>query len=369
MFLECFGMSPKIFSIFIRFYLLIGQRSIIHLNTIDMTKTMKQVQLHHYGSPEVLTLVETSIPQPKAGEVLIQVEAIGINYSDILRRRNQYFQPTPLPYVLGSEAVGKIVAVGKEVAEPYTIGATVLAILPFGGGYSEYVIAFAQYCVPLPPNISAHNATAIFVQGSTAQLMISHIAQQVKGKTVLINAAAGGVGSLLVQLAKLNGATVIAASSSDDKLFIARSLGADVIVNYAQPKWSERVKEVNKGNGVDIVFEMVGGNIYNESLRCLAPGGQMIVYGVASGVQGHVHPEYFVDENISQFGFNLAFFINTRTSVWQEAMSVVISLIVEDKLKINTSQQFALEDAAEAHRQVETRQTTGKVTLTVNHDE
>ena len=333
-----------------------------------MTKTMKQVQLHHYGSPKALRLVETDIPQPQADEVLIRVEAIGVNYSDILRRQNKYFQPTPLPYVLGSEAVGKIVVVGEGVAAPYVVGTTVLAILPSGGGYSEYVVTPAQYCVPLPPNIDAHSATAIFVQGSSAQLMISHVAQQVQGKTVLINAAAGGVGSLLVQLAKLNGATVIAASSTDDKGIVAKSRGADATVKYAHPNWSKQVKEANQGNGVDIAFEMVGGDIYNESLRCLAPGGQMIVYGAASGVQGHVHPEYFVDENISQSGFNLAFFINTKTSAWQEAMSTVVGLIAEDKLKIDISKQFALEDAAKAHRQIEARRTTGKVTLTVNHD-
>ena len=133
---------------------------------------MKQVQLNQYGSPDVLKLVETNIPQPKTGEVVIKVEAIGVNYSDTLRRRNQYFQPTPLPYVLGSEAVGQIISIGEGVTEPFAIGATVLAMLPFGGGYAEYVLAIAQYCVPLPPNIDAKTATAIFVQGSTAQLMI-----------------------------------------------------------------------------------------------------------------------------------------------------------------------------------------------------
>ncbi|NJL75275.1 MAG: zinc-binding dehydrogenase [Saprospiraceae bacterium] len=228
---------------------------------------MKQVQLNQYGAPDELKLVETTIPQPKAGEVVVKVEAIGVNYSDTLRRRNQYFQPTPLPYILGSEAVGKIVSVGEGVTEPYTIGASVLAILPFGGGYAEYVAAIAQYCVPLPPNIDAKTATAIFVQGSTAQLMISQVAKELQDKTVLINAAAGGVGSLLVQLAKLNGAKVIAASSSDEKLTVAKANGADATVNYSTPNWSEKVKEANNGKGVDIAFEMVGGDVYNETVK------------------------------------------------------------------------------------------------------
>lgn len=332
-----------------------------------MTKTMKQVQLNQYGPPEGLTLVEIAIPQPQAGEVLIKVEAIGVNYSDTLRRRNLYFQPTPLPYVLGTEAVGQIVAVGEGVTEPYVIGATVLAILPFGGGYAEYVLAMARYCVSLPPNIDAKTATAIFVQGSTAQLMISQVAKDINDKTVLINASAGGVGSLLVQLAKLNGAKVIAAGSSDEKLKFAELNGADATVNYSKPGWSEKVKEANDGKGVDIAFEMAGGEIYNETLKSLAQGGHLIVYGCAGGTQGQIHPEYFVDENISQSGFNLAFFITTKTQVWQEALGRVIGLIAQGQLKISTPNSFALEEVAEAHRQIEARQTTGKVVLTTNN--
>ncbi|MEY3243027.1 MAG: hypothetical protein RIR11_4466 [Bacteroidota bacterium] len=328
---------------------------------------MKLVQLNQYGLPDELKLVETSIPQPKDGEVVIKVEAIGVNFSDTLRRRNQYFQPTPLPYVLGSEAVGYIIAVSEGVTEPYEIGTRVLAILPFGGGYAEYVAAIAQYCVPLPPNIDAKTATAIFVQGSTAQLMISQVAKELTGKTVLINASAGGVGSLLVQLAKLNGAKVIAASSSDEKLNVAKANGADETVNYSKDNWSEKIKAANNGRGVDIAFEMVGGSIYNETLKSLAQGGHLIVYGCASGVQGSIHPEYFVDENISQSGFNLAFYITTKMQVWQEALGAVIGLIAQGKLKIETPKTFDLKDAAEAHRQIEARQTTGKVVLTINN--
>lgn len=324
---------------------------------------MKKIVINEYGTPDVLKLVETEIPLPKAGEVIIKVEAIGVNYADILRRKNKYFQLTPLPYVLGSEAVGKIVGVGEGVGAPYLVGATVLAILPFGGGYAEYVAAIAQYCVPLPLAIDAKAATAIFVQGSTAQLMISQLAQALTGKTVLINAAAGGVGSILVQLAKLNEATVIAACSTDEKLSLAIANGADFGVNYSNPNWNEKVKEVTNGKGVDVVFEMVGGDVYNQSIRSLAQGGQLIVYGCSSGVQGTIHPEYFVDENISQVGFNLAFYINNKMQVWQEALGTVIGLVAQGILKIETGNSFALEDATEAHRQIEARQTTGKVTL------
>jgi len=332
-----------------------------------MKDKMKQIQMQDYGSPQVLQLVETEIPTPKAGEVLVKAKAIGVNYSDILRRKNTYFQETPLPFVLGTEVVGEIVSVGEGVTIPYVLGTTVLAILPQASGYSEYVTAIAQYCVPLPPEMDTEKATAIFVQGTTAQLMISQVAKDLKDKTVLVNASAGGVGSLLVQLAKLNGAKVIGASSSDAKLEISKKLGADLIVNYSKPDWSNEVKNLTDGKGVDIVFEMVGGEVYNQSLKSLKQGGQIIVFGCASGVQGNIHPEFFVDENITQSGFNLAYFINNKMELWQQALETVIGLLMQGKLKVEIDHRYALEDASSAHEAIENRRTTGKVILTTNN--
>ncbi|WP_077924065.1 zinc-binding dehydrogenase [Spirosoma sp. 209] len=329
-----------------------------------MTNIFKQIVITEYGSPEVLHVVETLLVQPEVGEVLIRVSAVGVNYSDILRRKNQYFQPTPLPYVLGAEAVGVVESIGPEVSDTVQPGTRVLAILPSGGGYGEYVRAPAQFCVPLPPSISDAAATGIFVQGSTAQLMVSQLAKEIKGKTVLITAAAGGIGSLLVQLAKQGGATVIAAASSEDKLTVAKALGADVTVNYSVPQWGQSVREATQSKGVDIAFEMVGGTVYEQTIRSLAQGGHLIVYGCASGVQGQIHPEYFVDENITQSGFNLAFYITSQMSVWQEALGMVIGQIASGQLKIKTPKTFVLTDVAEAHRQIEARMTTGKVVLT-----
>ncbi len=328
-----------------------------------MTSTAKQVVISQYGSPEVMKLVEVAIPQAKEGEVIVKTEAIGVNYSDTLRRRNAYFQPTPLPYILGAEAVGEIVAVGAGVTEPFVPGVRVLAILPFGGGYAEYISAAAPYCVPLPPSIDSRTATAIFVQGSTAQLMISQVAKSLHGKSVLINASAGGVGSILVQLAKMQGAKVFAASSSDHKLELAKANGADHVANYSQPNWSEEVKKLNGGTGVDVAFEMVGGDVYNETMRSIARGGHLIVYGCASGVQGHIHPEYFVDESLTLSGFNLAYFITHQFPLWQEAMEAVIGMLAQGQLSISTPNTFALKDVTEAHRLLEARQTTGKVVL------
>lgn len=331
-----------------------------------MTNRFKQVLISAFGAPEVLTLVEAELPQTKPGEVILQTEAIGVNYSDTLRRRNQYFMPTPLPYVLGSEVVGEIIAVGEGVAPPYTVGTRVLAILPSSGGYAECVTAQAQYCVPIPPHLDAKAATAIFVQDSTAQLMISQLAKDLNGKSVLVNAAAGGVGSLLVQLAKMGGAKVFAGSSSDEKLAVAKTNGAEMLINYSNPNWGLELREQNDGKGIDIAFEMVGGEVYNETVKSLAPGGQLIIYGCASGIQGTVHPEYFVDENLSQIGFNLAHFITHHTEVWQAALGAVIGMIANGQLHVSTPHTFLLRDAAEAHRQIEARKTTGKVVMTTH---
>ncbi len=328
-----------------------------------MTTKAKQVVFNQFGSPEVLKYVDFIIPEPIAGEVIIKTEAIGVNFSDTLRRRNTYFQPTSLPYVPGSEVVGEIVSVGKGVGEPYIKGARVLAILPAGGGYAEYITAITQYCVPLPPNIDAASATAIFVQGTTALLMINQLAGNLKDKSVLINGASGGVGSLLVQLAKIRGAKVFAASSTEEKLQSAKANGADILINYSDPDWLEDLIKFNNGRGVNIAFEMVGGAVYNQTIKALVSGGHLIVYGCASGIQGNIHPEYFVDENISQSGFNLAWYIRNKTQEWQQALGMMIEMLTKEQIKIDTSSTFQLKDAAKAHRKLEARQTIGKVVL------
>jgi NADPH2:quinone reductase len=328
-----------------------------------MTSTNKQVIFHQYGQPDVLQVMETTMPVAYAGEIVIKVNAIGVNYSDILRRKNRYFMPTPLPFVLGTEAVGVVESMGKGVNMPFEKGTRVLAILPQAGGYAYYVKANAQYCIPLPPSIDDRTATAIFVQGSTAQLMVSQLAGDLKGKTVLINAAAGGVGSILVQLAKMQGATVFGAAGNEEKLIVAGALGADHLINYSNPNWRDQIKNITKGKGVDVIFEMVGGDVYNESIKALVKGGHIIVYGCAGGVQGMIHPEWFVDENITQSGFNLAYFIQHKTPLWQQALGVIIGLFEQGKLRVEQSKIFRLEDAAEAHRQMEARKTTGKVVL------
>ncbi|MEL6922670.1 MAG: zinc-binding dehydrogenase [Bacteroidota bacterium] len=329
-----------------------------------MTNSMQQVQFRSYGTADVLQLIETPVPQPEANEVLIRVLAAGVNYSDLMRRRDDYFMPTPLPYVLGAEAAGEIVALGSAVDNPaLQKGTRILAILPHGGGYAEYSKVPAAYCVPLPPNIDPKTATAIFVQGTTAYLMVEHLMKDLKEKTVLVHAGAGGVGSLLVQLIRQAGARVIATASNEDKLAFAKSIGADAAINYCQSDWPAQVIKANDGKKVDYILEMVGGDVFKHSFKCLATFGTMIVYGEASGQKGFIHSEHFVDESHQLSSFNLAHFIQHRMAHWQAALGAMIGLIAGGQIQIHTPHAFHLAKAAEAHRAIENRQTTGKVVL------
>ncbi|MEL6256201.1 MAG: zinc-binding dehydrogenase [Bacteroidota bacterium] len=324
---------------------------------------MKQVNITNYGTAEVLTLIETDIPTPGPGQILIEVKAAGVNFSDILRRRNTYFMPTPLPYVLGAEAVGNIVELGEGVGAPFVKGAQVLAILPSGGAYSQYVVAQAEYCVPLPPNMDPKAASAIFVQGSTAHLMVEQLAGDLTEKTVLVHAGAGGVGSILIQLGKRKGAKVIATASSEKKLAYAKSLGADLAINYSTEDWPERLIEENGGEKVDLIFEMVGGDIYTQSFRCLNTFGKIIVYGAASGKKGLIHSEHFVDESHQLMSFNLAHFIQFKTGEWQASLGAMIQLIASEQINISDIHVYTLDEVAKAHQDIENRLTVGKVTL------
>ena len=327
-----------------------------------MEQTTKHIQINAFGPAENLKLVQRKIDKIQPSEVLVKVEAAGVNFSDILRRKNTYFMPTPLPFIPGTEAVGTIISKGDKV-EALHQGMRVLAILPAGGGYAEYTLASSQYCIPLPEHVDAKTASALFVQGSTAHLMISQLAGDIKGKTVLVHAASGGVGSLLVQLANMKGAKVIATASSESKLDSAKSLGADIGVNYTEINWPEKLIEKNQGEKVDLIFEMVGGEIYTKSFEVLKGGGKMIVYGAASGEKGYIHSEHFVDEGLQLLGFNLAYFIQHRMEDWQASLGAMIELVAGGKIKVLFPNVYALADAAQAHQDIEDRKTSGKVVL------
>lgn len=323
---------------------------------------MKQIVVNEFGGPEQLILQDVPIPSVGDGQILIKVEASGVNFSDSMQRRNQYVFPVYLPYFPGWEVAGTVTELGKGV-ENISIGDRVVTMLPNGGGYAEYAVAHAYMAAVIPSAISSQESLALQVQGLTAYLMLKDGAKLQAGQTVLIHSAAGGVGTLQVQIAKQMGAgKIIATASNAEKLALAKSLGADELINYTASDWVQKVKDATGGKGVDLIIDSVGGEILRNSLHCLAPFGRLISFGNPTGGSTSIEAFTLVNNNQSLLGFGLASYFE-KPDLIQEAYHYLFSQAATGKLKVHIGQSFPLKDAAEAHKQMENRQTTGKTVL------
>jgi NADPH:quinone reductase len=327
---------------------------------------MRAVQMSRFGGPDVLEIVETPTPQPGPGQVLLRVRAAGVNFADTLMRQNRYALTPELPAVLGHEVAGVIEAVGEGVrglAPGARVVAPLFAAGRFVGGYAEHALIDAAFVAPIPSALSFEVAAALMVQGLTALHLVERVPPE--GKTVLVSAAAGGVGSMLVQLAKRAGAkTVIAAASSGDKLEFARSLGADAGVDYTRSDWVERAREASGGAGPDIIYESAGGDVTKASLDALAPLGEIVIYGALNIQSFHLGvPELLglIFKNQSVTGYALAPLLTSESL--QAGLAKLFDLAMNGQLSVTIGGTFPLERAAEAHRALEGRRTTGKVLL------
>lgn len=324
---------------------------------------MKAVQFSRFGGPEVLEVVNVPAPVPQAGEVLIRVRAAGINFFEVLMRADRYAVTPQLPMFPGVEVAGVVEAVGQGV-DAALLGRRVAAPLFASqrphGGYSEQVTISADLAVPLPDEILFEEATALMVQGLTAL----HLLRQspCEGRTVLVPAAAGGVGSLLIQLTKLKGtAKVIAAAGGKAKLDLALSFGADAAVDYTNPDWPARVRDVTDGAGVDIIYDTVGGALTGASLQALASGGELVFaalgrYGLAAS-----DLEAMIGRNQSLRGFALLPLLSP--DVLKTSLSELFQLAASGRLRVAIGGRFPLDQAGEAHRLLDERRSTGKVVL------
>ncbi|MBJ6763717.1 NADPH:quinone oxidoreductase family protein [Myxococcaceae bacterium JPH2] len=323
---------------------------------------MKAVQLRRLGGPEELRVEEVATPVPGEGEVLVEVRAAGLNYAELLLRAGQLPGPA-LPYVPGFEAAGIVSAVGQGVSQ-VSKGARVAAMLPTQGAFAEYARVPAAQLVPIPESLSFAQATALLSQAPTALMALRDAARLQKGESVFIPSAAGGVGSFLVQFAQRMGAgRVIAGASTAEKREVARRLGADVTVDTSATDWPERIREATGGRGADIVFERGGGEVFTLSLRALAPRGRLVTFGVDSMRGARMTEEQlagFIFQNQSLVGFAT---VGLPPEVQAAALRDAMDWVTSGRLEILLGRTFGLEEAAEAHRAMAERRTSGKVVI------
>lgn len=323
---------------------------------------MKVIQFKEYGGPEVLELTDVNMPLINDNEVLIKVKAIGVNFADTARREGAYVVPTELPFIPGSEVSGVIEETGAEV-QNIEIGQRVLTSIE-SGGYAEYVKVNKAALMPMPDGVSYEEAVSLPVQGQSAYHILKTMGRMEKGETILVHAASGGVGLLAVQLAKLFGAgKVIATASTEEKLQLAKSMGADHLINYTEDDWEDEVLQATEGKGVDVALEMVGGDVFHKTRKVLGEFGRLVIFGVASGEQVKFDPASLMGANQSVIGFFLPQ-IMKRRDLFQSSLEELLTYVNQDKLKLTIGGAYPLAEAAKVHQLFKDRKTTGKMVLT-----
>jgi NADPH2:quinone reductase len=320
---------------------------------------MKAIQISQIGGPDVLNYTDVPDPTPGAGQALIDVKAVGVNFTDVYTRSGMN-PPAALPAIIGVEAAGIVSQVGEGVTEVKAGDTVAYSSVPMS--YAEKVIAPAQRLIKLPDGISAEMAAAAMLQGMTAHYLCYTTYPLKPGDTAVIHAGAGGVGLLLTQMAKSLGAQVITTVSTEDKAKLSREAGADHVINYTEQDFEEEVRKIMNGAGVEVVYDSVGKTTFDKSIACLKIRGYMVLYGQASGPVPPVPVAVLNSKSLFLTRPGLAAYTITREELLKRAGDV-LGWVKSGKLKLHMHGQFALKDAAEAHRQLEGRATTGKLLL------
>ncbi len=320
---------------------------------------MKAIQVPKTGGVEVLSFLDLPVPQPKPNEVIVKIAASGVNYIDVYFREGRY--PIPPPFILGQEASGVVSETGSAVKD-FKAGERV-AYTGITGAYAEYEAVPADRLVRLPANITDHQAAAAMLQGMTAHYLTRSTYPLKKGDIALVHAAAGGVGLLLVQMAKALGARVIGTVSTEEKAKLAREAGADDVIFYTKQDFEAETKRLTDGKGVHVIYDGVGKTTFDQDLNCLRPRGYLALFGASSG------PVPLFDLNkLAQKG---SLFVTRPTLVHhiasheelQQRATDVLNMISSGKLKLRIEHLYPLKDAQQAHRDLEGRKTTGKLLL------
>jgi NADPH2:quinone reductase len=318
---------------------------------------MHAIRVEALGGPEVLRYVEIETPRPGAGEVLVRLDAIGINFIDVYHRTGLY--KMALPFTPGSEGAGSVADVGPEVTGFFKGDRVAYAMVP--GAYAEYAVVPAAKLVAIPKTIDTRTAAAVMLQGMTAHYLSTSTHALKNTDAAIVHAAAGGVGALLVQMAKKKGARVFGTASTP-KLPIVRDAGADVVIDYTKEDFESVVMQATENKGVNVVYDSVGKTTFDQSLNCVGLRGLLALFGQSSGPVPPVDPARLAKNGTYLTRPSLGHYTSTRGELLWRANDV-FDMIASGGLKVRTDREVPLRDAAEAHRALESRQTVGKVLL------
>jgi NADPH2:quinone reductase len=329
---------------------------------------MKAIFYQKFGERDVLEFGEMPEPVPQEKQLLIQVERSSVNYVDIRERQGTYNRPEThggeikLPHIPGLQAVGKVTAAGSASDKAW-VGKKVLAYTPKGGGYARFVTAEINYCIEIPESQEADLFAALPNQGLTAYLLLTASTKMAPGESVLVQGASGGVGSLAIQIAKILGAgTVLGTASTSEKRDFIRTLGADDAIDYTVDNWPETVLEKTGGQGVDIVLESIGGEIFEKNFDCLAPFGRYIIFGSTRGPGQPFAPRRLMQKSQSLTGFYLPVFL-AKPDLIHQGMEFLVKATEDKKLKPSVAQVLPLSNTVEGHRLLEDREVQGTILL------
>jgi NADPH2:quinone reductase len=320
---------------------------------------MKAVRVHNTGGPEVLRYEDVPTPSPGAGQALVRVSAVGLNFIEVYQRSGLY--PLTLPFIPGSEAAGIVEQVAGDVTS-VKVGQRVASV-SFMGAYAEYALAPADRLVVLPDRVTDRIGAAAMLQGTTAHYLTHSTYALSSSDTCLVHAAAGGTGLLLCQMARGRGARVIGTVSTEQKAALARAAGADEIILYTSQDFVAETKRLTGGAGVQVIYDSVGKTTFLKGLDCLARRGMMVLYGQSSGPVDPFDPQ-ILNQKGSLFLTRptLLHYVSTRAELLERA-NAVFGWVVDGTLNVRIQREFPLAGAAEAHRELESRRTTGKLLL------
>lgn len=321
---------------------------------------MKAIRVHGYGAPDALRYDDVPTPSPGAGEALVKIAAAGVNFIDVQHREGRYKGPV-LPFTVGSEAAGTVEAVGSGVTEVAAGDRVAYAMVV--GSYAEYAVVPAKRLVKLPPNVEFRSAAAVMLQGLTAHYLTHSTYALKRGDVALVHAAAGGAGQLVVQVARICGATVYGTVGGAAKAAIARAAGAHEVIDYKTQDFEAEVKRLTGGRGVDVVYDSVGKDTFDKSLNSLRPRGMLALFGFSSGAVPPFDPAVLGAKGslfLTRPGLNQ--YIASRDELVQRAADL-FKWLGSGELEPRIDRVLPLADAATAHRELEARRTTGKLLL------